>query len=305
MGLSDLASTLHGVRNAPLRHLSVRLLTDTMIGTSPVSVPTGLKTCTVEWRIHDSTWHPGKAMKYLYAFLEPSLDTLHYLSILDYDNYGSKNLRDTAAPIFDFRALRPACTQIRRFNYHTKTRDTQALAKFAEMFPDVEILKVIFDGWRYCWAVWTVSFVTIVCSQRINNRRYVQNECLRLLSLYRNLANLTLGIDFEITEHDQWTGDHDMAWFRRCFFRRFKATKLVAEACLQLKRCAWIQLSVDYDGHNQISRFIVVEVENRERSSRIVKPVKEKWMAKEIESGRGGDLPEDMVEESWLEQCAE
>jgi len=48
-----------------------------------------------------------------------------------------------------------------------------------------------------------------------------------------------------------------------------------------------------------------VEVENRERSSCIVKPVKEKWMAKEIESGRGGDLPEDMVEESWLEQCAE
>ena len=86
-------------------------------------------------------------MKYLYAFLEPSLNTLHYLGILDYNNYGSKNLRDTAAPIFDFHALRPACTQIRRFDYLMKTRDTQALAKFAEMFPDVEILKVIFDGW--------------------------------------------------------------------------------------------------------------------------------------------------------------
>jgi len=48
-----------------------------------------------------------------------------------------------------------------------------------------------------------------------------------------------------------------------------------------------------------------VEVENGERSSCIVKPVKEGWMANEIESGHGGDLPEDMVEESWLEQCAE
>jgi hypothetical protein len=75
--------------------------------------------------------------------------------------------------------------------------------------------------------------------------------------------------------------------------------------CLQLKQCTWIQLSEDYDGHNQISRFIVLEVENRERSSHIVKPVKEKWMAKEIESGHGEDLPEDMVEESWLEQCTD
>jgi hypothetical protein len=117
-----------------------------MIDMSLFAGPTGLKTCSVEWRLHDPTWHPGKAMTYLYAFIEPSLDTLHYLSILDYDNYGSTNLRNTPAPIFDFRALRPACTQIRRFDYHTRTQDTQALAKFSEMFPDVEILKVIFDG---------------------------------------------------------------------------------------------------------------------------------------------------------------
>ena len=74
---------------------------------------------------------------------------------------------------------------------------------------------------------------------------------------------------------------------------------------LQLKQCTWIQLSGDIEEHNQISRFVTVVFENGERSSRIVKPVKEGWMAKEIESGHGGDLPEDMVEESWLEQCAE
>jgi hypothetical protein len=119
------------------------------------------------------------------------------------------------------------------------------------------------------------------------------------------LANLTLSIDFEITEHDQRTGDHDMAWLLRCFFQWFKATKLVAEVCLQLKQCTWIQLSGDFKRHNQISWFVVVVVENGERSSRIVKPVKEGWMAKEIKLGQGGDLPKDMVEESWLEQCAE
>jgi hypothetical protein len=75
--------------------------------------------------------------------------------------------------------------------------------------------------------------------------------------------------------------------------------------CLQLKRCTWIQLSSDSAGRDQISRFIIVDVENRERSSRIVRPVKEGRMVKEFESGHGGDLPEDMVEESWLEQCTE
>jgi hypothetical protein len=134
MGLSDLASTLHGVRNAPLRHLSVRLLPDTMIGTPLISIPIGLKTCTVKWHIYNSTWHPGKAMKHLYAFLEPSLDTLHYLSILDYNNYGSMNLRDTPAPIYDFRALRPACTQIHRFDYHKKLETLRHLQNSLRCF---------------------------------------------------------------------------------------------------------------------------------------------------------------------------
>jgi hypothetical protein len=143
------------------------------------------------------------------------------------------------------------------------------------MFPNVEILKVIFDRGRSCWAVWTVSFLYYYCSQRINNQWYVQNECLQSLSLYQNLANLTLSMDFEITEHDQQMGDHDMAWLWHCFFQWFKATKLVAKVCLQLKRCTWIQLSGDFERHNQTSRFVIVVVENGERSSHIVKPVKE------------------------------
>jgi hypothetical protein len=61
---------------------------------------------------------------------------------------------------------------------------------------------------------------------------------------------------------------------------------------------------VDSEGHGQTSQFIV-EAENRERSSRVVKPVMEEWMVKEFESGHGRDLPKDMVEESWMELCAE
>jgi hypothetical protein len=159
--LSDLAIILRAVRNAPLRELSVMLAFDTVIDISPFSGPTGLKTCTIK-HPHDPARHPREAMEYLYAFIEPSLDTLHYLSILNYhnDNNASRHPVDIPPPILDFCALRPACTQIRRFDYHTTTPDIWTLATFAEMFPDVEILKVTFDGWRYRnrWAVWTVSF---------------------------------------------------------------------------------------------------------------------------------------------------
>jgi hypothetical protein len=170
MRLFDLAATLHAVRNAPLQHLSVMLASNTMIDKSLLSGPTGLKTCTVEWRLHDPDRYPGEAMKYLYAFIEPSLDTLHYLNILDHDNYSSRHPADIPPPILDFRALRPACTQIRRFDYHTYTQNTQALATFAEMFPDVEILKVIFDVFQSRLAIWTVRFALLFGpSQRIYN----------------------------------------------------------------------------------------------------------------------------------------
>ena len=81
------------------------------------------------------------------------------------------------------------------------------------------------------------------------------------------------------------TYNHNMAWYQCCFFRWFNATKLVAEVCLQLKQCTWIQQLIDIKGHDQRSWFIVTEVENQERSSHIVKPVKEGWMVKEFESG--------------------
>jgi hypothetical protein len=101
-----------------------------------------------------------------------------------------------------------------------------------------------------------------------------------------------------LAENDRLKYDHDMAWYRRCFLRRFEATKLIAEVCIQLKRCMWTQLSIDNEGNDQRFRFTLVEVEDRERSSRMVKPIKEWWMAKEFEFEHGGDLPEDMVEET-------
>ena len=169
MRLSDLAATLHAVRNAPLRHLSVMMGSNMMIDKS-LSVPTGLKTCTIEWHLHDPDQYPGEAMKYLYTFIQPSLNTLHYLNVLDHDNYSSRHPVDIPPPILDFLSLRPACTQICRFDYHTYTQNTQVLATFAEMFPDVEILKVIFDGFQSRLAIWMVRFaLPFVPSQRINN----------------------------------------------------------------------------------------------------------------------------------------
>jgi len=175
-----------------------------------------------------------------------------------------------------FSTFGPACTQIRRFDYRTTGRDIQALATFAEMFPNLTILKVIFNGYRpYQWAVWT-------------------NECLQPLSLYRDLTNLTLSLNLELAENDRLKNDHDLAWWRRCFLRRFEATKLVAGVCLQLKRCTWVQQYTDSMGNDEIFRFMVEEGENPEKS-RVVKSIKEWWMEKEYELKHEGELPGDMV----------
>lgn len=282
--LSHLPSALHAVRNAPLQHLVIQLGSATSIDIPPFPGPAGLKTCTIDWRVRDVAG-PGRANDYLYTFLQPSLDTLHRLSILDYDNFSSQNLAPVPSPILDFRGVRPACTQVRWFKYHTTCRDIHALGTFAEMFPNLTNLHVVFDGYkRYNWAVWT-------------------NECLQPLSLHHNLVYLTLCLDFELAEKDWLYHDNDMAWYRRCFLRRFEATKLVAQVCLQLKRCMWLQQSVDYEGNDQTYEFVIVQEGQAFDKRRVVKPVKGWWMDKQYASRHGGDLPKEIVEETGRSTC--
>ena len=127
--LSHIAPALHAIRNAPIRHLSLKLGSKTIIDGPPLPGPTGLETCTIQWRLRDNR-NPERAIDYLYTFIQPSLDNLYRLDILDYNNYNDRRRPSVASPILDFRALRPACNKMRRFTYRTISRDTGALTAF-------------------------------------------------------------------------------------------------------------------------------------------------------------------------------
>lgn len=97
-------------------------------------------------------------MKYLYSFLEPSLDTLRCLSVLDHDNYRVTR-PSTDAPVLDFREIRPPCTQMQKFTYKTAHMDVQTIGIFAEMFPNLISLDISFATYTafISSAPWTVS----------------------------------------------------------------------------------------------------------------------------------------------------
>jgi hypothetical protein len=105
---------------------------------------------------------------------------------------------------------------------------------------------------------------------------------------------LTLSLDFEIAVDDSLDEDHDFAWYRRCFFRRFRAAEDIAKVCPGLQRCSWVQLGIDSEGNDQDHEFVILE----EDGSRIMKPVVQWWMAKHYEYRHGGPLPDDMVKEN-------
>jgi F-box domain len=297
--LSSIASALHAVRNAPLRHLSIKLGYSTIMDGPPLPGPAGLETCTIEWRLRDDM-NRERAIDYLYTFIQPSLDSLYNLDILDYNDYNTRRRPSVASPILDFRALRPACHKMRRFTYRTISRDTHALAAFAEMFPHLTCLQVIFHGdRRYHWAVWTVSRFPYCPWDPVLIS--FQDECLVPLSLYHDLKYLTLGLDFELAEDDMLKDDHDLAWYRRCFLRRFEATKLIAKACPQLKRCRWMQQGIDSEGDEHYFQFVLEE--NAWDGCRVVRPIKEWWMAEEYKSEHQGDLPGGMVELTYNERA--
>jgi hypothetical protein len=154
--LSGLAQVLFAVRNAPLQDLRVILARETEIDVPPFPGPAGLNGCGIEWHVRDDA-SPRRMVEYLYAFIQPSLDNLQRLSILDYDHHRDGEPPATPSPVFDLRGLQPPCTRMRKFECTTTSQDTQVLAIFAEMFPDLTNLNVCFDGYRrYRWAVWTV-----------------------------------------------------------------------------------------------------------------------------------------------------
>jgi hypothetical protein len=105
---------------------------------------------------------------------------------------------------------------------------------------------------------------------------------------------LTLSLDFEIAADDSLDKDHDFAWYRRCFFRRFRAAEEIVKACPKLRRCDWIQLKIDSEGNDQEHEFAIRE----EAGRRIVKPVMQWWMSKRYQNRHGGPLPDDMVKEN-------
>ncbi|KIM87420.1 hypothetical protein PILCRDRAFT_814941 [Piloderma croceum F 1598] len=280
--LSSLAAVLFAVRNTPLQDLHISLAGETEIDVPPFSGPAGLNSCNIEWRARDDA-SPRRMVEYLYTFIHPSLGNLRHLSILDYDHHRNGAPPATPSPIFDLRGLHPACTRMRKFACTTTSQDTQVLAVFAEMFPDLTNLNVCFDGYRrYRWAVWT-------------------NECLQALSLFPNLRLLKLGIDLELEAKDWLMDDRDIAWYRRCFLRRFEVTKLIAEVCPLLQRCKWKQLSIDSEGNDQEFEFVVAEENVSSGRSRVVKPIKLWWMSSRYHDALGGELPDDMIEEDRVD----
>jgi hypothetical protein len=123
---------------------------------------------------------------------------------------------------------------------------------------------------------------------------YSQDEFLKRLPSFRHLTHLTLSLDFEKAADDSLDEDHDFAWYRRCFFRRFSATEKIAKVCPLLQRCGWIQLQIDSEGNDQRHDFVILEDAGR----RVVKPVMQWWMAKHYKHRHGGPLPDDMVKEN-------
>jgi len=193
--------------------------------------------------------------------LRPSIGTLTRLEL--HDN-----------PTLNFRVLGDACNSLRTLEYTTCSESAQVLKPVVEMFPHVTDLAILFQA-----CVWT-------------------NEFLELLSSFHNLTYLTLSLDFEIAADDSLDEDHDLAWYRRCFFRRFRAAGEIAKVCTGLLRCSWVQLRIDSEGNDQEHAFVIQE----EVGSRVVKPIMQWWMVKHFKNRHRGPLPDDMVKENaWWE----
>ncbi|KIM90817.1 hypothetical protein PILCRDRAFT_1065 [Piloderma croceum F 1598] len=243
-------------KQTSLRHLSFSSEYGSHANGQPVSGPEGLESLSVKWHVADGQ-DPGSAMSHLYEFLRPSLGTLTCLELHDY-------------PILKFCVLGPACTSLRKLKYTTYNQSPQVLETIAEMFPHVTDLAMLFQT-----CVWV-------------------DEFLEPLSSFRDLTHLTLSLDFEIAADDSLDEDHDFAWYRRCFFRRFRAAEEIAKVCPKLQRCNWIQLNIDSKCNDQEHEFVIRE----EAGHRVVKPVMQWWMANHYKKRHGGPLPDDMVKEN-------
>jgi hypothetical protein len=117
------------------------------------------------------------------------------------------------------------------------------------------------------------------------------------LAMFPHLTHLELGWDLEIGANDRLDEEHDIAWYRRCFYRRFHATERIFTNCPRLQRCRWKQQPIDITGNEIYYNFVAVEDVRGLEKLRVVKPVMQWWMADHYKDEHGGDLPEDMVEE--------
>lgn len=102
-------------------------------------------------------------------------------------------------------------------------------------------------------------------------------------------------MDLEIAANDTLNKDHDMDWYCRCLLRRLKVTKQISKKRPQIQRFKWTQLGIDSEGNSETHSFVVVEEFRASEKVRVVKPVKQWWMAN-FRSGYGLELPNNMVD---------
>lgn len=121
------------------------------------------------------------------------------------------------------------------------------------------------------------------------------------LSLHRHLTHLKLGIDFETEAGDTLDEDHDLKWYKRCFYRRLEATEKIANVCVLLEACDWTHQCIDSEGNDGHFAFIVVKREDDGSQSRMVRdviPMRQWWMSRPWEKQYGGGLPDNLMDET-------
>ena len=113
------------------------------------------------------------------------------------------------------------------------------------------------------------------------------------------LKHLNLGLDLETSAGDPLRNDHNFAWYRRCFLRRYGVSEKIVAMCPLLEQCEWTHLMIDSEGNDQQHDFAIRE----EAGNRVVRPMMQWWMADQYKSEHGGTLPDLLMPENpWWER---
>jgi hypothetical protein len=126
---------------------------------------------------------------------------------------------------------------------------------------------------------------------------------MRPISSFPNLTHLALSLNLEEAAADMLVKDHNVNWYGRCFFRRWRKSEEIAKKCPKLQRIEWLQLEIDSEGNANTHAFVIAGRLEDSEDLRIVKPVLQWWMFKRFYKGSPA-MPDvaDMVDEGpeWL-----